>query len=126
MIRVVYFVQRKSDNAVKIGTTADFHQRMRQLGYEYGEIKLLGVMLGSYSLEDDLHTQFDEYRMERVSWRRYKGHAFKLEWFTPAPELMAYISENAKTYNEAREEHAAIVEQRRAEYQQTRNQETAQ
>ncbi len=82
---MIYFFRRKIDGAVKIGVTIDYHKRVRQLTLKHGELELLGLMDGSYKVEQALHKQFAEYRSNEQ----------EREWFKDVPALREYIQTHA-------------------------------
>lgn len=71
---VVYFA-RTWDGLIKIGTTADVWQRVRNLRAE-----LLGVVPGAYQVEASMHRRFAEHR----------EHG---EFFRPHRDLLAFIED---------------------------------
>jgi len=78
---VVYFIQRPSDGAIKIGVSNSIRRRVYQLKIESGEdLKVLGIFAGDRKTEKELHAKFDDLRI--VS-----------EWFTPDALLLEYISQ---------------------------------
>ena len=83
---MIYFVQRENTD-IKIGTTEKIHQRLDQLIAQYGELKVLGLMLGGPTEERRLHSRFYIYRTEGMK---------KREWFYAAPAIEQFIAENAK------------------------------
>jgi hypothetical protein len=90
--------------AIKIGVTAittgklEARIRRRQEHIQSANhelIELLGVircpdMIVAEERERDLHFKF-------AALQRFKAHTRGAEWFTPAPELVDYIRENAET-----------------------------
>lgn len=73
---VVYYVRR--GNAIKIGTTTSFVNRMRDLLPD----EILAIEPGSYSVENARHQQF-------------KGYAYfdrRSEYFRPGEQLVAHIA----------------------------------
>ena len=79
---MIYFLRRR-DAFIKIGTTENFHLRLSQLIAEHGDLELLGLMNGSYDVEQRLHEQFREHRQGRT------------EWFAPCQELLTFIERNS-------------------------------
>lgn len=78
----VYFVSDGS--AIKIGKAKD--PKSRVTGMNTGassKLEILGVVPGGYEKERKLHETFSRHRL--------RG-----EWFSPAPELLDYISANAR------------------------------
>jgi hypothetical protein len=77
--KMVYFLQGGSTKLVKIGKTADLEERLRAL--QASSPDRLTVLATIPDALDDApyHFQF------RESWA---GHG---EWFTPSPDLMAFI-----------------------------------
>lgn len=74
----VYFMQRLSDNCVKIGFSTDPKQRRHDLEVGAGPLHVLAIIEGTRRLEQELHNQFRDWRVHG-------------EWFSPAPPLMEYI-----------------------------------
>jgi hypothetical protein len=79
---VVYFLQLRrgrTGGPIKIGTTSDFAKRLRTLSPMYPwPLKILGVVIGNYETETELHYRFSSLHMHG-------------EWFRPAPELVEFI-----------------------------------
>ena len=76
----VYFVQRITGGAIKIGFTMNVTERVRQLQTAVEvPLRLLGFMRGAPELETSLHDAFSAYRLTG-------------EWFEPAPELVDYAT----------------------------------
>lgn len=80
---VIYFLQR-SNGDVKIGTTANFRARLSQLISKHGDLTLLGLMIGSYEVEQALHKQFEDQRRGAT------------EFFRMSDDLLQYIHEHAQ------------------------------
>jgi hypothetical protein len=75
----VYFVQRTTDGAVKIGTSVDPRARLMALRTASAdELVLVAVTSGGHKLERQLHLRF--------SIQRLNG-----EWFRPSDELRSLI-----------------------------------
>ncbi|MEU3346397.1 GIY-YIG nuclease family protein [Streptomyces sp. NPDC006700] len=72
---VVYFI--RNGNRVKIGTTKSLAARLNQFGLSRSQVAV--VVEGDYVLEDALHVQFSEYRVDET------------EWFRLVPSLLAFI-----------------------------------
>lgn len=90
---MIYFLQR-TDKLVKIGKTKRYHQRLYELTKIYGALNLLGLMDGFLEKEHELHIKFTA----------FNSGTDGREWFKPEPELLEFISLNAKkpTENELR------------------------
>lgn len=72
----IYFVQEDFENLIKIGFAINVRSRLA--GLQTGsaqELRLIGVMPGSYADELDLH--------QRLEWARFRG-----EWYWPANEVL--------------------------------------
>ena len=82
MSKFVYFAQRHSDQAIKIGYTSRVPERMAFLRLRFGDMTLLGLIPGTMSMERQLHKKFSSYRIQG-------------EWFTPEAALLSYIKGNA-------------------------------
>ena len=76
---IVYFVRRVSDEAIKIGTTRGYEQRMTSLRAAHGELQLLLTLAGDRDLELAMHKKFDLYRKPRT------------EWFAPTRVLLEWV-----------------------------------
>jgi hypothetical protein len=75
----VYFLQRESGGAIKIGVAGDIKKRMSALQTAFPDrLRVLGTQSGGRDEETALH-------------RRFAAHRLHGEWFAPAPELLAYI-----------------------------------
>lgn len=76
---MIYFLQR-SNGDIKIGVTINLNQRLSQLRKKHGNLNVIRVVEGYERKEWQLHQRFAPLRQDG-------------EWFTPAPELLAYINE---------------------------------
>jgi hypothetical protein len=77
----VYFVQSGEDGPIKIGFAEDVARRVRELQTAHAaRLRILAFIRGSMTTERQLHWQF---RAIRISG----------EWYSPGPELLAYIAE---------------------------------
>jgi len=79
---IIYFIERQSDKAIKIGTTHNLKPRLLSLKLEHGEIKLLGIISGNVVKEKLLHWIFKDHRVDG-------------EFFNPDGELLEIIEEYA-------------------------------
>lgn len=102
----VYFAQRRSDNAVKVGYTYQIGMRVSGLRTEYGAIDILGTMDGDEDDELAIQIRFAEHCLGQGKMR---GTRPPSDWFAPIPELMTYIKENTKPYRDVTEVTARIV-----------------
>lgn len=76
---LVYFIQRGVDGPVKIGHSKNVRGRLSSLQTGIPErLHLLGVLDGGKAEEQRLH-------------RYFSAHCIQGEWFSPAPEVLAYI-----------------------------------
>ncbi len=82
MSGVVYFVERESDGAVKIGVTKNLYTRLGELRRQHGRIKLLGIIKGGLVREKILHWVFEGARLDG-------------EFFAPDDELLGLIGKYA-------------------------------
>ena len=82
MTSVIYFIQRQSDDAVKIGITKNLKTRMTVLGGKHGVLDLLGIIEGGAVREKLLHWCFTGTRLDG-------------EWFRANDELLTLIDEYA-------------------------------
>ncbi|HYF49087.1 MAG TPA: helix-turn-helix domain-containing protein [Planctomycetota bacterium] len=80
----VYFIQCATEpRLIKIGHSGSVNKRLSELSYMSPvPLAILGVVPGGLAREKELHRKF----------RRFLHHG---EWFSPAPELLAWVSENA-------------------------------
>lgn len=80
---VVYFLAAGTE-AIKIGVSAALPKRLRSLASgSHLTLRLLGTVPGGPELESEFHRRFAHLQIRR-------------EWFRPAPELFAFITETAK------------------------------
>ena len=77
----VYFL-RRSDEAIKIGYSAQPKVRVTTLRGKHGDLEVLALMRGGRDEERALHSRFAMSRLEG-------------EWFTATPELLAFVAEMA-------------------------------
>lgn len=86
----VYFVRAAGLDLIKIGWTGGHPaKRLRELSQASPvELAFEGVMLGTWQAEQALHLRFAHLRV--------RG-----EWFRAAPELVAFIGENAPPWPDA-------------------------
>ncbi len=79
---MVYFV-RTGNGLIKIGATNNFYNRMRDLRYTHrGPLKLLGIMPGYFTEEQEVHQKFHHLRID---------NAWHAELFHPGLDLMEFI-----------------------------------
>jgi hypothetical protein len=89
---VVYFIRRKSDGLVKIGTTTNLRWRVNALrqGWD-SEVEILGVCSGGVQLEATIHRYFRKRRMGRTElFQESKGMRLFIQQHTYIPESAAY------------------------------------
>jgi len=82
---LVYFMASERTALVKIGYARDPERRRLQLERGGERVRILAVMNGGRSLEQELHTKFAD--------RRVVG-----EWFDPTPELVAFIEQHGRPW----------------------------
>lgn len=76
---VVYFVQRDSDGAIKIGWTSDLERRLRELRRDARcLVQVLACFIGAKPDELALHARFADERLAE-------------EWFHPSDRLLTFI-----------------------------------
>lgn len=76
----IYVAQRDSDSAVKIGYTSDVERRMRELRKDTrSSVCLVASFPGDKPAELRLHDRFAVHRLDG-------------EWFSPSPDVLAFIS----------------------------------
>jgi hypothetical protein len=78
---VVYFVQRSSDEAIKIGFTSDMERRLRELRKGASAVQLLAAIPGSKPSELALHDRFSVDRIDPND-----------EWFRPSEALRKLVA----------------------------------
>jgi len=77
---VIYFIQRASDKAIKIGFSHRLRDRMYGIKAEARDsLEILCIIDGGRPHETALHKQFSESRLDG-------------EWFSPCKSLLEYIS----------------------------------
>ena len=94
----IYFLQRLTDMAVKIGYSYQPSRRVNQVRTDHGAIKVLGVMEGDKRVEESLYIRFYEHCIGGAGTK-----ATPSEWFAPAEELMEFISANAESFDDIEE-----------------------
>lgn len=77
---MIYFVQR-ADGAIKIGKAWRFEPRFKTLCKQYGALDVLGVAVGNYTTEHNLHLYFESDQLRDGS----------NEWFQQSDRIMEYI-----------------------------------
>lgn len=80
---VVYFLQRPTDGAIKIGWTGRIRGRMRELEKEHGKLTLLGCIRGGRDIEKRLHWLFSKSNISG-------------EWYAASEELDLLIKSTPK------------------------------
>lgn len=84
---MIYFVQPIDGGPIKIGTTIRLTERFGQLEKDWGApLKILAVMDGRFSTENELHRQFNHLRL--------RG-----EWFSPSEELLSFIESTGRSWD---------------------------
>jgi len=78
---VVYFMQRDTDDAIKIGFTSDVLRRVPELRKKGYPVVLLAAVPGDKSFEGALHGKFADERLDP-----------KDEWFRASDRLLAFIA----------------------------------
>lgn len=81
---MIYFVQRKKDDAIYMATTTDLQRELSRLQYKYGEIDLLGVMPGDDTVLHDLWQRHGIYKLEGED-----------EWLICNPDVLDFIYRSA-------------------------------
>jgi DNA-binding Xre family transcriptional regulator len=81
---MIYFLQHVETKLIKIGTSNFFAARLTNLTRMYGAFTVLCLIEGTQGEEALLHKQF---RHANV-----KGQLVGIEWFSPTPDLMDYIT----------------------------------
>jgi hypothetical protein len=85
---MIYFILRTDLNLIKIGTTVRLSVRLKQLRSQVkADLKVLGIMDGSYADERVLHDRFKTMRAEG-------------EWFINTPSLLEFIERECRPWDE--------------------------
>lgn len=80
----VYFAQADRTGEIKIGFSTNVHNRLYLLGNQrWATMTLLGWVQGGPKVEREMHQKFAEF-------------ALGGEWFSPAPELLEFISTSTR------------------------------
>lgn len=81
---MIYFIQRDSDNCIKIGKSQDVRERLQSLRFRYRQstLNLLGVIDGYTKREKEIHRLFAKFWIDG-------------EWFEPSQELLSFINAHA-------------------------------
>ena len=82
---MIYFIQRRHRDLIKIGYTKSVPSRLQQIRSQYlpEPVRLLATMRGGYAVEDALHKRFHA--------DLYPG---EFEWFRPTAALHELIAEH--------------------------------
>jgi hypothetical protein len=89
---MIYFIENVTAGMIKIGFTGRLTKRLKALRGTTGEnLRVIAVMEGDRRRESLLHWRFKHLQVD-------------LEWFRPGDDLLAYIKENAKEWDGAKEE----------------------
>lgn len=91
----LYCVQRANGD-IKIGYSFRLPHRFSGLKKRHGELAILGVMPGDESDEAAIHEMFDQFCVRVRNPRN--GGLHRSDWFSPAPEILKWISENTEAY----------------------------
>jgi hypothetical protein len=78
--QIVYYLRRESDGLIKIGTSARFATRLRNLRTQHGRLRVLLTHVGDRGREQDLHATFSGWWVEG-------------EWHQPGAGLLDWIAE---------------------------------
>ncbi len=85
--RVVYYIRRASDGAIKIGRSrSNLRYRLNQLSKDYGALAVLALETDTGITESARHYQFRALRLP------HQGHGGGTEWFRPGSDLLAHIA----------------------------------
>jgi hypothetical protein len=84
---LIYFIKDVAGGRIKIGTTIQLSERLKQLAAETGgELTVLAVVAGSHEEERRLHRRF--------------AHLCKTgEWFEPGDDLLGFIVEEGRPWD---------------------------
>lgn len=76
---VVYFVWRKLDGRIKIGTTTNLTRRVSTFRCNFGRVEVVATLPGGRAMEAELHRRFA------------RAREFG-EWFAPDVELVLWVA----------------------------------
>jgi hypothetical protein len=77
---IVYYFERRSDGAIKIGCTKSYDSRRQTLTRQHGALSLIAYERGYYAEEAVRHEQFAHLRLDPVA-----------EWFRPGEDLVDHV-----------------------------------
>lgn len=83
---MIYFIQRKSDGLVTFGLTSNLENTLSDIGSEYGDVQLLGVMNGG---EKELFEKWQD-------WGIFHDED-EDDWVWDIPEVLDWIKYNSAT-----------------------------
>jgi hypothetical protein len=84
----IYFIQGENGGPIKIGFAKNIKDRIKTLQTGYPDVlKLLLAFPGNLEIEQEMHKQFKQYKLNG-------------EWFNPLPELIDKIKEFTKYHIE--------------------------
>jgi hypothetical protein len=78
----LYFIRRDSDGAIKIGITTALRRRLSDLRRQYGDMTLLGTVVGASTREKLAHLIFEDSRLDG-------------EFFQPTSGLLSFLAQYA-------------------------------
>lgn len=81
----LYFMQRQSDAAVKIGRSVDVTTRSKTLKAIFGNLEVLVIKRGAGVLESTVHDALQDARLPAVD-----GGSAR-EWFKPTADVMNFV-----------------------------------
>lgn len=81
----LYFMQRQSDAAVKIGRSSNLTTRMKTLKATFGNLEVLVIKRGAGVMESTVHDALQDARLPAVD-----GGSAR-EWFKPTADVMNFI-----------------------------------
>ncbi len=80
----VYFIQSGDSGPIKIGVSVSVDTRLKNIQvYHPLPLRVIGLIEGTVKKEHEVHTLFAKHRL--------RG-----EWFSPSPEILAFIKENSE------------------------------
>lgn len=88
---MIYFIQRRSGGPIKIGTTVQLTQRLRQLCNDVGDnLRVLAITDGGRDEEKIFHDRFAHLRI---------GDSILSEWFEPGDDLVGFVLSEGRCWD---------------------------
>jgi hypothetical protein len=94
----VYFLRRKSNGEIKIGTSRNPLKRVKNLEHKIDDnLEVLCIIRGGVNLERQLHERFCEYHVRN-------------EWFFPGKKIIDFITELIRDGKDIKHEPERLIE----------------